>query len=129
MVFGQAVQPPIRREIEQEARPPFTTMSRMSVHLTLTASVRRRFGRLSDDARRVFGERFVAVVATSPSHAVVFAADIRPGDLDALGVLVHTWHHEDLETPLVMTPDEFHRSLDAFPVEYQAIIDRHVVIA
>jgi hypothetical protein len=28
-----------------------------------------------------------------------------------------------------MTPDEFRRSLDAFPLEYQAIIDRHVVLA
>ena len=28
-----------------------------------------------------------------------------------------------------MTPDEFRRSLDAFPLEYQAILDRHTVIA
>lgn len=110
-------------------RPPPTTMGGMSVHLTLPSSVRRRFERLSGDARRVFAERFVAVVATSLTHSVVFAADIRPGDLDALGALVETWHREDLETPLVMTPDEFRRSLDVFPVEYQGIIDRHVVIA
>jgi len=29
----------------------------------------------------------------------------------------------------VLTPDEFRRSLDAFPLEYQAIMDRHVLVA
>jgi hypothetical protein len=28
-----------------------------------------------------------------------------------------------------MTPDEFRRSLDAFPLEYQSLLDRHTVIA
>ena len=31
--------------------------------------------------------------------------------------------------PLVMTPEEFHRSLDIFPLEYQSLLDHHVVIA
>src|SRR5262249_36326844 len=43
--------------------------------------------------------------------------------------LVATWHQEGLATPLVMTPEEFTRSLDAFPLEYQSMMDRHVVIA
>jgi len=29
---------------------------------------------------------------------------------------------------LVVTVDEFHRSLDTFPAEYQALLDRHIVI-
>src|SRR5205814_1580625 len=50
-------------------------------------------------------------------------------DLEALGPLVGQWRREGLDTPLVMTPEEFRRSLDAFPLEFQAILDRHVVIA
>ena len=60
---------------------------------------------------------------------MVFAASITSGDLDAIGALTETWHREDLETPLLLTEAEFRRSLDTFPVEYQAIIDRHAVIS
>ena len=50
-------------------------------------------------------------------------------DLDACATLVERVAPRRLAPPLVMTPDEFRRSLDAFPLEYQAILDRHVVIA
>ena len=53
----------------------------------------------------------------------------RPEDLEALSPLVEAWHHDGLASPLVMTPDEFRRSLDAFPLECQAILDRHTVVA
>ncbi len=97
--------------------------------LTLSSSQHRRFARLALDLERVFGPRFVALVAYGTTASAAFADDIRAGDLEALSVLVPTWHRERLETPLVLSPDEFQRSLDAFPLEYQAILDRHVVIA
>ena len=97
--------------------------------LTLSERSRRAFDRLIADARRVLGDRFVALVAYEPATGLIFATSIAPGDLDALAALTETWHREGLRTPLVMTPDEFRRSLDAFPLEYQAIIDRHVVLA
>jgi hypothetical protein len=84
---------------------------------------------MAADLQRVFGDRFVALVASGKRSAVGFAATIAPGDLEALGPLVEAWQRDDLETPLVLTPDEFRRSLDAFPVEYQALLDRHDVIA
>jgi hypothetical protein len=93
------------------------------------SSARRRFDRLEDDLRRVLQDRFVALVATSAAQGVAFATTIGAGDLEALGSLVDAWHRDELDTPLLMTADEFHRSLDVFPLEYQAIIDRHVVIA
>jgi len=77
----------------------------------------------------VFGARFIALVAYSPHESVAFASAIAAEDLDSLGALNERWHHEGLATPLVVTPDEFQRSLDAFPLEYQAILDQHVVIA
>jgi len=84
---------------------------------------------MAADVRRVFGSRFVAHVASGQAHSAVFVTSISAGDLDALAPLSHTWHHDHLASPLVLTLEEFKRSLDAFPVEYQAIIDRHVVIA
>lgn len=77
----------------------------------------------------MFGDRFVALVAYEPTAALVFVSSVTPGDLDALAVLVETWQRDGLRTPLVMTPAEFRRSVDAFPLEYQAILDRHLVLA
>lgn len=96
--------------------------------LELDAVSRRALDRLAGDARRIFGDRFVSLVAARGSQAVVFAASILPADLDALGALTDTWHRDGLATPIVLTPDEFRRSLDAFPVEYQALLDAHVII-
>ena len=96
--------------------------------LVLSNASRRAFERLASDSRRVFGPRFHSLLAYSPQHSLLFAAEIAPADLEALGSLAETWHHEGLETPLLMTPGEFRRSLDAFPLEYQAIVDRHVRI-
>jgi hypothetical protein len=101
----------------------------VTVPLTLTASLERAFGRLAADLQRVLGSRFVALIAYQQNASVAFASSVLADDLDALGPLVGAWHHDGLATPLVMTPDEFHRSLDAFPFEYQAILDRHAVIA
>jgi hypothetical protein len=97
--------------------------------LTIPASARRSFERLAGDVARVFKSRLAAVIATSSSASVVFATSVTSGDLDAVGALVETWHREGLDTPLVLTVGEFRRSLDTFPVEYQTIVDRHVVIA
>lgn len=96
--------------------------------LTLPATTRRAFDRLAADVSRVFRSRLAAVVATSSATSVVFAESVTSGDLDAVGALIETWHREGLETPLLLTVAEFRRSLDTFPVEYQAIVDRHVVI-
>ncbi len=84
---------------------------------------------MATDLRRVFDDRFVALVASGVHSAVAFASTVTPGDLEALGPLVDVWQRDDIETPLLLTPHEFRRSLDAFPVEYQALLDHHVVIA
>jgi hypothetical protein len=97
--------------------------------LDLSSASRRAFERMAADCRRVFDNRFVAVVAYGASEALVLASSVGPPDLEALGALTETWHRDGLATPLVMTPDEFVRTLDAFPLEYQAILDRHQLIA
>lgn len=94
----------------------------------LDATVERAYHRMAADLRRVFTDRFVALVAGGPGVSAAFVARIEPDDLDALGPIADTWHHEGVATPLLMTSDEFRRSLDTFPAEYQALIDHHVVI-
>ena len=97
--------------------------------LTIPPTARRALERLAGDVARVFKSRLAAVIATSTAASVVFAESLTSGDLDAVGALTETWHREGLETPLLLTVTEFRRSLDTFPVEYQAIVDRHVVLA
>ena len=100
----------------------------MTPTFTLPAASRRAFDRLADDLARVLSDRFLALVATGPSSSVAFASALYAGDFEALGALDETWHHDALETPLLMTLHELQRSLDAFPLEYQALLDQHVVI-
>jgi hypothetical protein len=104
-------------------------MGGVKAPLTLSATSSRAFNRLAADLSRVFGARFVALVAYGPAASVGFTETLTSDDLEACSALVETWHRETLATPLLVTPDEFRRSLDAFPLEYQAILDRHVLIA
>ena len=39
------------------------------------------------------------------------------------------WHDAGLATPLLLAAHEFGRSLDAFPLEFGAILADHVVVA
>lgn len=97
--------------------------------MDLSPAARQAMDRLAADLSRVFSDRFVALVAYGPARTAAFARSIRAADLEALSVLADRWQRDGLETPLLLTPDEFTRSLDAFPVEYQAMLDRHVLIA
>ena len=96
--------------------------------LELSKASRQAFDRLAEDLRRIFAERLVALVAHGPATSLAFVTTIGPDDLDACAMLVMQWHREGLEPPLVLTPDEFRRSLDTFPLEYAAILDEHVII-
>ena len=104
-------------------------MTIVAQSIPLSPASRRALERLAGDATRVFGDRFDALVAYEPHRAVLFATSVTPVDLGALAPLAEVWHRDGLHTPLVMTRDEFRRSLDAFPLEYQAILDRHVIVA
>jgi hypothetical protein len=97
--------------------------------MDLSPAARQAMARLAADLTRVFGDRFVALVATGPARTAAFASAIRADDLEALSELSHRWQLDGLDTPLLITPHEFVRSLDAFPVEYQAMLDRHELIA
>ena len=97
--------------------------------LHLSEERRGAFGALAADLERVFGARFVALVAYDARRSAAFAESIGVGDLAGAARLADGWARLDLEVPLLVTPAEFRRSLDAFPLEYGAILRRHAVIA
>ena len=90
---------------------------------------------LADDLRRVFGDRLFSLVAygdpDDPNgvRTLALVESLAFTDLAACARLVGTWHKAGLEAPLLLTRDEFARTLDVFPLEYGSIIDRHVVVA
>ncbi len=49
-------------------------------------------------------------------------------DLKTCSDRVAKWHDAGLATPLLLAADEFERSLDAFPLEFGAILADHVVV-
>ena len=50
-------------------------------------------------------------------------------DLRACAALTASWHERGLATPLIVAAHEFERSLDAFPLEFGAIIADHDLVS
>ena len=104
----------------------------------LTAARRAVAARLSDDLARVFGDRLRVVVAYEPVtgagrdkddvHTLALVDRLSIDDLSSLLTVVPAWHKAGLATPLLLGEDEFRRTLDVFPVEYQSIVARHEVL-
>jgi hypothetical protein len=88
---------------------------------------------LVDDLQRIFGTRLKAVVKYGwrphdriPSLALVDS--LTPDDLTACATRAPSWHRHGCATPLMLTPHEFARSLDAFPIEYDEILATSEVV-
>lgn len=103
----------------------------------LTASEHGAVERLAADLVRVFGTRLHVVVAYRPGtsspgepavHTLALADRVTMDDLAALLTLVPAWHKARLATPLLLGREEFERTLDVFPIEYESILASHVVI-
>src|SRR5262245_34385724 len=95
----------------------------------LDAAARRAYERMASDLSRIFGDRFVSLVASPGGAAAAFAISIAADDLDAISALTEAWRRDSIALPLIVTVDEFARSLDTFPIEFQTLLDEHVVIA
>jgi hypothetical protein len=87
------------------------------------------------DLKRVFGERITSLVAYGDRdedggmHTLALVDSVAFNDLAQCAPLVPAWHRLGLATPLILTRDEFRRTLDVFPLEYGDILSRHVVLA
>jgi hypothetical protein len=106
---------------------------------------------LERDLRGIFGSRLQSLVAygTSASHdeeaghaaagghirerrlthTMAIVEKLAVDDLRACSGRVAKWHDAGLATPLLLASHEFECSLDAFPLEFGAILADHVLVA
>jgi hypothetical protein len=64
-----------------------------------------------------------------PARTLAVVDSLTPDDLRACAGRVAAWHDAGLATPLLFAAREFERSLDAFPLEFGAILADHTVVA
>jgi hypothetical protein len=90
---------------------------------------------LVSDLRLIFGDRVQSIVAYGGGvdgrgtlHTLVLVTTLELADLDGLSRRWRAWMAAGLGTPLVMSRQEFARSLDAFPLEFGAILASHRVV-
>jgi hypothetical protein len=94
---------------------------------------------LDADLKTIFGGRLVSLVlygpyaveggeGRGPIHTLALVASLGYADLAACAARADAWDAAGLGVPLFLSPAEFASSLDAFPLEYGAIIARHVAI-
>ena len=63
------------------------------------------------------------------THTLAVVDGLSGDDLRACAARVEAWHEAGLATPLLIGAHEFEASLDAFPLEFGAMIADHVVVA
>ena len=86
-----------------------------------------------DDLQRIFAGRLDAVVIYGsrrhpPVPSLVLVRSLTIEDLTACAARIGAWHRAGAATPLLLTPTDFARSLDAFPIEYGEIISFHELV-
>lgn len=91
---------------------------------------------LERELRGIFGSRLRSLVvyglrgrAVPPTRTMALVEALTEQDLRACAGRVAGWHDAGLATPLVIATREWNRSLDAFPLEFGAIIADHVVVS
>ena len=92
---------------------------------------------LEQELREVFGRRMRSLVVyghaggvtPAPISTLVLVDSLTPDDLRSCAARTAGWQRRGLATPLLITAGEFGRSLDAFPLEFGAIIADHTVVS
>src|SRR5712691_3966024 len=64
-----------------------------------------------------------------PTQTLAIVESLTQDDLRGCAGHVEAWHDAGLATPLLFAAREFERSLDAFPLEFGAILADHVVVS
>ena len=117
--------------------------------MIVMAQVPDRVSMLERELRDIFSSRLQSLVAyglhaaASPAgddlhhrahaesprtHTMAIVETLTGADLKSCGDRVATWHDAGLATPLLLAAHEFERSLDAFPLEFGAILADHVIV-
>jgi hypothetical protein len=87
------------------------------------------------DLQRIFGTRLRSVVAYKGDdegdgvHSLALVDSITFSDLAACATRTADWRKAGASAPLILTKDEFLRTLDVFPLEYGGIIANHRLVA
>lgn len=85
---------------------------------------------LERDLRGIFGSRFESLSRyAGGAHTLVIVATLTRDDLRACAARASAWHDANLATPLFLAAHEFESALDAFPLEFGAILANHTVVA
>jgi hypothetical protein len=89
---------------------------------------------LAADLQRIFGTRLQSIVAYRGDddgdgvHTLALVERITFSDLAACAPRTGDWRKAGATAPLILTKDEFLRTLDVFPLEYGGIIASHQVV-
>ncbi|MGH9256137.1 MAG: hypothetical protein ACRD3C_16375 [Vicinamibacterales bacterium] len=95
---------------------------------------RQAAGALVADLKHVFAGRLRSVVAygshiegdeQTPITCLAIVDSLALSDLESCARLAPHWERQHLATPLILSGEEFRRSLDAFPLEYGEILRAH----
>jgi hypothetical protein len=88
---------------------------------------------LAADLQRIFGARLQSVVAYGDGedglHTLALVDRLTFADLTACAPRMTDWRRAGASAPLILTRDEFLRTLDVFPLEYGGIIASHTLVA
>lgn len=93
---------------------------------------------LIGDLKRVFGNRLQSVSVygahadgeggREPVRCLALVDALSAADLEACAASAGSWRRQGLATPLLLPAQEFHRSLDVFPLEYGEIVRAHAAV-
>jgi hypothetical protein len=87
------------------------------------------------DLQRIFGARLQSLVAYGPEdhpdgvHTLALVERLGFQDLNACAPRNSDWQRAGAAVPLLLSREEFLRTLDVFPLEYGGIIGSHQLIA
>ncbi|HZT75241.1 MAG TPA: hypothetical protein VFA27_01190 [Vicinamibacterales bacterium] len=85
---------------------------------------------LERDLRVIFGARLQSLSTyAGGAHALAIVDTLTTADLRACAARAGAWHDAHLATPLLLAAHEFESALDAFPLEFGAILADHTVVA
>jgi len=100
----------------------------------MTSTWRHTAATLVTDLRHIFAGRLRSLVAYGPQlegegdaplTCLALVDSLGIGDLEACARMAHHWERQGLAIPLILSDQEFRRSLDAFPLEYGEILRAH----
>jgi hypothetical protein len=101
--------------------------------MTISDAVRA----LDRELREIFGTRFQSFITYaaadaapgSPALTLAVVDNLTADDLRACAARAVSWQSQGLATPLILEAREFDRSLDAFPLEFGAILADHALVS